>query len=359
MTLWPRLAELPLVVESYALERIDAPPGSGYERVTTHVRLLGAGTDGLGEDIYDEQEALLAAGPSLPLAGEWTLAGFCDHLDTLALWPAEPEWPLAHHFRRWTYESAALDLALRQAGRSLHEVLGREPQPVGFVNSLGLGDPPDIATIHRRLDRYPGLRFKLDAVADWTPALMDELAATGAVETVDFKGRYGLDLPELDALLALYDHALTAFPDAVLEDPHDLPEVAERLADHQHRVAYDAPILDLRRPRRPAARGPHRQRQAVAHRRPAGAAGPLRPLRGRGRAPVRRRHGRAGRRPRPGPAARLALPPGRAQRRRAGRLQPRRPARRPAGEPAAGGSCTHRLPPRLRTNTLAETLLTC
>ena len=243
MTLWPRLAELPLVVESYALERIDAPPGSGYERVTTHVRLLGAGTDGLGEDIYDEQEALLAAGPSLPLAGEWTLAGFCDHLDTLALWPAEPEWPLAHHFRRWTYESAALDLALRQAGRSLHDVLGREPQPVGFVNSLGLGDPPDIATIHRRLDRYPGLRLKLDAVADWTPALMDELAATGAVETVDFKGRYGLDLPALDALLALYDHALTAFPDAVLEDPHDLPEVAERLADHQHRVAYDAPIL--------------------------------------------------------------------------------------------------------------------
>ena len=36
---------------------------------------------------------------------------------------------------------------------------------------------------------------------------------------------------------------------------------------------------------------------------------------------------------------------------------PSRPA--PAGEPVAGGSRAHRLPPRLRMNTLAETLLIC
>jgi hypothetical protein len=35
---------------------------------------------------------------------------------------------------------------------------------------------------------------------------------------------------------------LAAFPDAYLEDPHDLPEIAPRLADHLERVAYDAPI---------------------------------------------------------------------------------------------------------------------
>ena len=28
-------------------------------------------------------------------------------------------------YRTWAYESAALDLALRQAGKPLHEVLGR------------------------------------------------------------------------------------------------------------------------------------------------------------------------------------------------------------------------------------------
>ena len=35
---------------------------------------------------------------------------------------------------------------------------------------------------------------------------------------------------------------LAAFPDAYLEDPHDLPEIAQRLGDHLERVSYDAPI---------------------------------------------------------------------------------------------------------------------
>ena len=242
MTLWPQLAELPLVIDAYELERIDAPPGSGYERVTTHIRLLGSQTDGLGEDIYDEEEALLAAGPVLPLAGQWTLASFCEHLATLEQWPTPPKWDGARRFRNWAYESAALDLALRQAGRPLHDVLGREPGAVRFVNSLGLGEPPAAGTIHRRLALYPGLRFKLDAEPAWTPELMAELAAADAVETVDFKGRYGLEVADHDALLALYDHVLAAFPSGQLEDPHDLPEVTERLEPHRDRIAYDAPI---------------------------------------------------------------------------------------------------------------------
>ena len=35
---------------------------------------------------------------------------------------------------------------------------------------------------------------------------------------------------------------LAAFPDAYLEDPHDLPEIEQRLGDHLERVSYDAPI---------------------------------------------------------------------------------------------------------------------
>ena len=35
---------------------------------------------------------------------------------------------------------------------------------------------------------------------------------------------------------------LAAFPDAYLEDPHDLPEIAQRLGDHLERVSYDSPI---------------------------------------------------------------------------------------------------------------------
>jgi hypothetical protein len=96
--------------------------------------------------------------------------------------------PGALRFRNWAFESAALDLALRQAGRSLHDVLGLEPQPVRFVNSLGLGKVPSLAPLRRRLARSPGVRFKLDAEATWTPALVAQVAATGAVDTIDLKG---------------------------------------------------------------------------------------------------------------------------------------------------------------------------
>jgi len=98
--------------------------------------------------------------------------------------------------------------------------------------------------VRRRLARSPGVRFKLDAEATWGPALVEEVAATGAVDTIDFKGQYGLEVKDPEALAALYDHVLAAFPDAYLEDPHDLPEIEQRLGDHLERVSYDAPIRD-------------------------------------------------------------------------------------------------------------------
>src|SRR5687768_12136371 len=244
-SLWPRLAELPLVTEACEYDRLHAVLTHEFERITTHVRLVGSGADGLGEDISifrEDGTALHETRPTLGLAGEWTLAGFCDHLATLELWPEPPEWDVALRFRNWAFESAALDLALRQAGRSLHDVLELEPQPVRFVNSLGLGEEPSIEPVRRRLARSPGVRFKLDAEATWAPELVDAVAATGAVDTIDFKGHYGFEVKDPEALGALYDHVLAAFPGAYLEDPHDLPEIAQRLGDQLERVSYDSPI---------------------------------------------------------------------------------------------------------------------
>jgi hypothetical protein len=244
-SLWPRLAGLSLVIEGCEYDRLGAVLAHEFERVTTHVRLVGAGADGLGEDVSPFREdgtALHETRRSLPLEGEWTLAGFCDHLAALELWPQPPEWDVALRFRNWAFESAALDLALRQAGRSLHDVLGLEPRPVRFVNSFGLGKEPSIEPVRRRLARSSGVRFKLDAEATWAPALVDEVAATGAVDTIDFKGQYGFEVKDPEALGALYDHVLAAFPDAYLEDPHDLPEIALRLGGHLERVSYDSPI---------------------------------------------------------------------------------------------------------------------
>src|SRR5215210_487645 len=244
-SLWPRLADLPLVVEDYELEGLTAEMAGGRQRLTIQIRLRGRGDEGLGEDISpfpDDPDALGNAPASLPLAGEWTLETFCDHLATLDQWPSPPGWEPARLYRNWAYESAALDLALRQAGRPLHDVLGREPRPLTFVNSLGLGDPASTDTIHRRLARYPEVHFKLDAAAAWTLAVCEDLAATGAIDVVDFKGQYGLDVEDAEALAAMYERVVATFPEAILEAPHDLPEIAGPLAPHAGRVSYDAPI---------------------------------------------------------------------------------------------------------------------
>src|SRR5215207_11109976 len=114
--LWERLAELPVTVDGYRLERLEADE---YERATTQYRLSGGGEEGVGEDVGLFDDALHAAGPYLDLAGAWTLGGFAEHLATVDQWqPAEPEWEMARAWRNWAFESAALDLALRQAGRT-------------------------------------------------------------------------------------------------------------------------------------------------------------------------------------------------------------------------------------------------
>ena len=50
-SLWSRLAGLALIVEGCEYERLHAMFAYEFERFTTQVRLVGAGTDGLGDDV--------------------------------------------------------------------------------------------------------------------------------------------------------------------------------------------------------------------------------------------------------------------------------------------------------------------
>ena len=249
MSLFDRIAELPLVVEEHALDRLERDVSSSFTRVSTVVRLFGAGTEGVGEDVVYETEdhdVLQEAGPVLPLAGAWTLGEFYDHVERLDAFPRPPEREVSRRYRHWTLESAALDLALRQARRPLHEVLEREPRPLRFVVSLRLGGPDtpsSIEPLRRRLDRYPGLQFKLDPTNDWTEELLAEVAATGAVESVDFKGQYKGTVVDVEPDPELYEMVLHHLPDAWIEDPHTgVPEVDAVLEPHRDRVSWDAPI---------------------------------------------------------------------------------------------------------------------
>ena len=136
MSTWSKVAGLPLTIEAVELEPRSEDVSSDFTRKTTIVHLRGAGEEGLGEDVVyqaEEQEAAWAAGPP-DLAGEWTIASFSEHVGALDLWNgATPAAEASRNYRRWAYESAALDLALRQAGTSLHAHLGLEPKPITYV----------------------------------------------------------------------------------------------------------------------------------------------------------------------------------------------------------------------------------
>lgn len=249
MSLCDRLANLPLEVEGYALSGLERTTPAGWTRKSTVVTLRGGGHAGQGEDVTyqpEDHESFQAAGAVHGLAGRQTLAEFSQHLDGLALFDQPPLDPKSALYRRWAFESAALDLALRQAGTSLAGFVGRAPQPLTYVVSLGLGSPPSLAPLEGLWASYPDARLKLDADLDWTAELVAQLAATGKVDCVDLKGQYTKGPfrgTEPDG--ALYQRVAEAFPEAWLEDPGWTPETKAALAEHLPRVTYDAPICSL------------------------------------------------------------------------------------------------------------------
>ncbi len=248
MSTYDLVGDLPLRIESYALEGLVQNVSSDFERKTTIIRLHGAGEEGLGEDVvYDavDHEIAQRAGAVLDLAGDWTIRTFSEHLGALALFPETPQRDVSQLYRVWAYESAALDLALRQAGEPLHAVLGRQPQPLTFVVSLRLGEPPSLEPVTRRLQRYPTLRFKLDPTVSWDDELIAGLVATGAVDSVDFKGLYEGTPVDQPADPLLYERVVAAFPDAWIEDPKLTPEIDELLRPHRDRITWDANIHSI------------------------------------------------------------------------------------------------------------------
>ncbi len=249
MSTWELIADLPLEVEGYALEGLERDVSSDFTRLSTVIRLRGGDEEGVGEDVtYDalDHVALQDAGPAHDLSGSHTLTSLCDLLSELDLFPAEPVREVSRLYRRWAFESAALDLALRQAGRSAAEALGREPRPVTFVVSLRLGEPATMDPVLRRLERYPTLRFKLDPTNSWDEELVTRLAETGAVDSVDLKGHYRGTVVDVETDPELYRRVAEAFPHAWIEDPDLLTTGTDDiLRPHRDRITWDAPIHSI------------------------------------------------------------------------------------------------------------------
>lgn len=246
MASFDHISDLPLTIDGYELIGKEADVSSGFLRKTTTIALSGAGLTGLGEDVtYDNEdhEILQAAGAVLPLAGDWTLGSFCELVESINLFPEPAQREPSLKYRIWGYESAALDLALQQAGEPLHARLGLTPAPLRFVCSLRLGEPPAIlAPLEQRLSLYPDLQFKLDPTPAWDEATLQEVADSGAAVVLDFKGLYEgteVDTPDDPAF---YERVLAAVPGTWIEDPKLTPGIDAVLADARARITWDANI---------------------------------------------------------------------------------------------------------------------
>jgi L-alanine-DL-glutamate epimerase-like enolase superfamily enzyme len=227
------LRELPLRIDDVTTDVLSLALSPELMRRTTIVRLRGAGEEGVGEDVvYDASEHDWF--PILP-TGEFTLASFSQAVGGLPLFRGAAEHGAFVDYRRWAIESAALDLALRQAGTTLGEALGREARPLRFVVSTR-------AELDRVLELYPSTRFKLDPTPEWTDDFVRALAARGIVDVVDLKGAYKGTPVDLAPEPELYRRVAEGFPRAWIEDPALTPETDEVLRPHRDRITWDAPI---------------------------------------------------------------------------------------------------------------------
>ena len=234
-SLWQALSGLRVRIDDYSVERRELAVSPQFTRVTTTVLLEGCGETGEGEDVTytatDHDDF-----PDVEmLAGTWTLDDYSRRVDELSLWPAEPQMEASTDYRRWAFESAALDLALRQADTSLADVVGRPYRPVRFVASTRAQIDPYLAL-------NPALEFKLDVDKDWDRALMERLAATDRVRVLDLKAYYRGTSVDLTPDPDLYRAVVECFPGVVIEDPWLEDGCREALSGAEERLSFDAPI---------------------------------------------------------------------------------------------------------------------
>jgi hypothetical protein len=230
MSLWDSVAGLSAKIDGYALQRRESATPSGWTRVTTTVVLEGDGATGQGEDVTYDAAAHDDVPDGLMLAGTWSVEDFSRRLDDFE--------ELTEGYRRWAFESALLDLALRQNELGLGEALGREEQPLRFVVSTR--SEPD-----RWLEVAPELEFKLDAETEWDRPLLRHLRELDCVRVVDLKAYYRGTSVDLAPDPELYRAIVEELPDVIIEDAWLEDGLREALAGAEDRLSFDAPVHSL------------------------------------------------------------------------------------------------------------------
>ena len=244
MTLYDRVADLPLSIEANERTSRRRQLAGGRTRVTSTFALLAPDTFGAGEDVTHDpvDHDVLPDPPAFDFTGDYTFEAFSRSLDDVDLFPEKP--PVREESRsrrRWALESAALDLALKQNDVTLASLLDRERSPVRFVASIPVPDG-DIARARDVLAVNPGCEFKLELTDACTEETLAALADTDAVRIVDLNGRPGNPAVESASTSVDYRRVFEAFPDAIVEDPSPSKDVRTSLAANADRVSWNAPI---------------------------------------------------------------------------------------------------------------------
>ena len=230
MSLWEGVAALELRVDGYKLERRESQTPAGWTRITTTVVLDGDGETGSGEDVTYDAASHDGVPDELMLAGTWSLEDLSHRLDEFE--------ELAEGYRRWAFESAALDLALRQNELGLGEPFGRKERPVRFVVSTR-------AAPERWLGVSSELEFKLDAEKDWDRPLLQRLRELDRVRVVDLKAYYHGTVVDLAPDPELYRAIVEELPEAIIEDASLDDGLREALTGAEDRLSFDAPVHSL------------------------------------------------------------------------------------------------------------------
>jgi hypothetical protein len=227
VALYDAVAGLPVEVDDYILERHEVPVSSGFTRVSTVIVLRGGGVEGRGEDVTYQPEPHDEFLTAAPL--DVRFRGSFDELSArLAAFDGG--------YRRWGAESAALDLSLRQAGRSLGDVVGRPYRPVRFVVSTRLDARHWLA-----ID--PELELKLDPEPAWTDDYIAAVAATGRVRCLDLKAYYTATAVDNPPDPRLYRACVERFDaSTTIEDASLEGELREIFRGVEERLSFDAPI---------------------------------------------------------------------------------------------------------------------
>ena len=197
MSTYDLVADLPLTIDDYALER---PSRTGVERLRArhdghpHPRRRRGGRR-RGRHLRRRRAARASrsSARSSPLAGEWTFDGFSEHLGDARPVPGAarragrvPQLPPLGRSRARRSTSRCA----RPAARS-PTLLGREPEPVRFVVSSADGRAADDRAGHAPPRPLPGPALQARRHAGLgRRADRRRSSSTGAVDSIDFKGAY-------------------------------------------------------------------------------------------------------------------------------------------------------------------------